>query len=403
MAKLFTYIVILSMLLIVTGCWDRVEIEERGFVIGAAIDITDGNKNEQSHGDLSNGGRKENYKLTYQFVVPGSFQGKGGGRSNGGVTGEKPYFNLTSEGKTIFQISRQMSNKIGRSPYLEHIKIMILSEELSKKGYLYDALDIFVRDHEMRRVAKVMITEGEAMNSLNVNARNEKLPIMFLESISENIQKTSSLVPPTNIGDLHSYLLKGTSFVVPRLVVDEYEANIIGAAIINSQDQKMVGTLNENETLGLNFITGEVKSAVLEFLMKDQYFAVEVKEAKSKITANDLVNNQMKFTIEINAEGNVGESYGNLDLLNPKVLSEIEEKSIKEIELLSNQVIEKLQKEYKTDVIGIGDNLKQEHYRTWETVKKDWDKGENYFSQCVIDVKVKFKIREIGASIETVK
>ncbi|MGN7299033.1 hypothetical protein [Ferdinandcohnia sp. SAFN-114] len=32
-----------------------------------------------------------------------------------------------------------MSNQIGRFPHLEHIKIVVLSEELAKNGYLYDA------------------------------------------------------------------------------------------------------------------------------------------------------------------------------------------------------------------------------------------------------------------------
>ncbi|MEK5443468.1 Ger(x)C family spore germination protein [Fredinandcohnia sp. FSL W7-1320] len=402
MAKLMKLSGILCILLSVTGCWDRVEIEERGFVIGAAIDTTEENPDD-SFENLPNNARKENYKLTYQYVVPASIQGSGGGQSEGGSAGGSPFFNVSSEGKTIFQITRQLSTQVGRSPYLQHVKIIVLSEELSKQGYLYDALDFFVRDHEMRRVAKVMVTNGKAIDALQVDPKNEPMPIMFLESITQNTVKTAKMLPPTNLGDVHENLLIGTSFVIPRLVVDNKNAAISGAAVFDSQDQKLVGTLNDKETIGLNFILGDIEGGVLEFLMKDQYFAVEVKQAKTKIVTNALDKNQMKFSIEINSEGNIGESYGNLNLLEPKVLAEIEKKAEQEIELIVNQVIEKLQKEYKVDVIRLGEHLKQDHYQVWESVKDDWDKGENYFSNSVIDLKVNFTLREIGSSVETVQ
>jgi len=186
-------------------------------------------------------------------------------------------------------------------------------------------------------------------------------------------------------------------------VINDQEAILSGAAVFDSQDQKMIGTLNGKETLGLNFITGEAESAVLEFYMKDQYFAVEVKEVKSKMTADVLADRKMKCTIQINAEVNIGETNGNLNVLNPKILAEVEKKTEEDIERLINQVIEKVQKEYKADVIGVGDTLREQHYRKWETVKENWDKGENYFSQSEIVVKVNFTIREIGASLETVQ
>lgn len=401
MGKIGGGLLVMVLLLSLAGCWDRVEIEERGFVIGAAIDVA----NDQERDLNYEGRRKEDYRLTYQLVVPGNLQGNtGGGKQSGdGASGEKPYLNLTSEGKTIFQITRQMSAETSRTPYLQHLKIILLSEELAKKGYLYDALDIFVRDHEMRRAAKVMITEGDAKKAMEINAQNDKLPVMFINFISENNKKTASFLPFTNIGEIQSYLLKGNSFVVPRIFVVDKNAKILGAAVFNSEDQKMIGTLNEKETLGLNFITDEVKSTAIEFMMKDHYVAVEIKSAKSKIKVNDSNLDQINFNIEIEAEGNVGESFGNQKLVKPSTISKFEEKTSNEIEQIVLRTIEKVQKEYKADVLGLGDHLKDEHYQTWTKLEKDWDRGKNYFEKSKIDVQVKFKIRQIGASIETVK
>lgn len=399
MAKLLKLSGILFILLSLTGCWDRVEIEERGFVVGLAIDTT-----EENSGESPEGVRKENYRLTYQFVVPSSFQGNGtSGQADGGSSGGNPYLNVTSEGKTIFQITRQLSTRLSRSPFLQHVKIIVLSEQLARQGYLYDALDLFVRDHEMRRAAKVMVTDGEARDALNIDPKIEPIPIMFLEAITQNTVKTARMLPPTNLGEVHENLLMGTSFVVPRLVVKDKQADISGAAVFDAHDQRMLGTLDEKETIALNFIHSDVTGAVIEFLVKNQYFAVEIKDAKNKITVNNLDKNRMKFSLEINSDGNVGESYGNLDLLDRKALREIENNAKNEIERLITHVIEKLQQEFNADVIGLGEHLKQEHYRKWESVKDNWEKGENYFSKAEVEVKVNFKLREIGSSIETVK
>ncbi|MEH7344176.1 Ger(x)C family spore germination protein [Bacillus sp. JJ1532] len=401
MGKIGKSLLVTVLVLLLAGCWDRVEIEERGFVIGAAIDTA----NDQESDIKIEGKRKENYRLTYQFVVPGNIQGNssGGKQTNNGASGDKPYLNLTSEGKTIFQITRQMASETSRIPYMQHLKVILLSEELAQKGYLYDALDIFVRDHEMRRAAKVVITEGEAKRALEINAQNEKLPIMFINSISENVKKSARFLPFTNIGEIHSDLLKGKSFVVPRIFVNEKDARISGAAVFNSEDLKMIGTLNERETLGLNFIIGEVKSASIDLVMDDQFVTVEIKSGKSNMKASVSDLDQIQFIIELEAEGNVGESFGNQKLANPSTIATFEEETSKEIEQIILQTIEKVQKEYKADVLGLGSHLKEEHHQTWTKLEKDWDRGKNYFEKSKIDVQVKFKIRQIGASIETVK
>ncbi|USK70825.1 Ger(x)C family spore germination protein [Peribacillus asahii] len=404
MDKVYRSISIFCLLFLVTGCWDQNEIEERGFVIGTAIDMVKG-QTDDSVGEMSEEERKEKYKLTYQFVVPGNFigGGSGGGQSGGGASEGKPFLNLTAEGTSIHQITRKMAAETSRKPYLEHINLIVLSEELARKGHLKDAMDFFVRDHEMRRVAKVMVAEGEARKVLEINPQHEKMPVLFIDSLSENIVKHGTSLSPINIGDVHSYLLKGNSFVIPRIVIKDNKGIILGAAMFNSQNQEMIGTLNESETLGLNFITEKVESAVLEFLMNGQLVAFEIKGAKSKIEADVSDKDQIKFTVKINVDGNVGEVYGDVALKNRSVLSEIEEKTAKEIERIINGVIDKVQKKYKVDVFELGAYLKQEHYKTWKQVNKEWDKGENYFSKSVVDVQVRVDVRQIGASIKMVK
>jgi len=104
-----------------------------------------------------------------------------------------------------------------------------------------------------------------------------------------------------------------------------------------------------------------------------------------------------EFTVNVNVEGNIGESYSEIDLLDPQVIREVEHGVDEKIQALMYGVLDKLQKQYKADAIGLSDYLNENHYRTWQKIKNDWDRGEQLFSKCRVMVKVNTKMRIIGA------
>ncbi|HEY4392360.1 MAG TPA: Ger(x)C family spore germination protein, partial [Paenibacillus sp.] len=76
-----------------TGCWDRVEIDERGFVVGVGIDIPD--EQEQGAAEEGNGFAERDYLVTYQLVVPSRLKRAGSSGSS-----DQSYFNITLRGDT---------------------------------------------------------------------------------------------------------------------------------------------------------------------------------------------------------------------------------------------------------------------------------------------------------------
>ncbi|GJM81154.1 hypothetical protein HMSSN139_36500 [Paenibacillus sp. HMSSN-139] len=182
MRRVRGWLLALSLAVFTTGCWDRVEIEERGFVVGAGIDLAEEEEAE-----------KGRYMLTFQFVIPGGLQAKEGGSKNGKSA---TFFNLSSSANTMFTAARDMSFLTSRSPYLQHLRMILISEEMAASGDLANALDLFLRDHEMRRATKIMVTEGEARKLLETNPKNEKLPVMYFESTALNPTKSSRIYPP---------------------------------------------------------------------------------------------------------------------------------------------------------------------------------------------------------------
>jgi len=369
----------LAMLLFLTGCWDRIEIEERGFVVGTAIDAGDS-------GD---------YLLTFQFAVPAAMQATTDSSSGSGQGG-KSYHNVSVEGRTLFKATRRMSDEVSRPPYLEHNKIIIISERVARAGKVEEVLDLFIRDPEMRRAARVMVAVGEAREMLDAKPLFEKLPVEYINSTSENPDKSESILPPTNIGQLHRYLLEEHSYSIPKVTKQNGMVKLNGAAVFNV-DNRLKGFLNAEETSGRNFFSGTLKAGALELLIDDKPVVFEVKKANRKIRANVTDRENPVFDVDVAIEGNVGESYTKANVLESRMISAIEEKAAEKVKSIMNGALVKAQRDYKSDILGFSDNLNENHYHVWKALKNDWDKGKCLFSRARVNIHVKAKLRIIGA------
>lgn len=389
----------LALLVLTAGCWDRVEIEERGFVVGVAIDVPKSpQKPEQKQAGLEKNPRgNARYAVTYQFVVSGKLQSASG--SNSPAPGQA-YLNLTSEGETLIDIDKQLAGRTSRFPYYEHLKVIAISEELARNEHEFArVLDFFLRDPEMRRSAKVFVAAGEARDILNVEPSNEKLPVMYINSVSENSVKNARILPETKLGEIHEYLLGQRSFVVQRIMSaeDKHEVKLEGAAVIRGVNSQLAGMLGPEETEGLNLLTGKFRTGIVKAEVKNNLVACDLSIKKRTIDADVSDPEHIRFRIRIEAEGTLGESFEqSLDVLKRKSIGLVEQAAEREIVRMTKAAIRKLQHDFQADAMGLGANLHQNHHTVWKQVGRDWEKGKRYFTQCEIQVEPRVIIRRTG-------
>lgn len=386
-----------------TGCWDQIQIEERGFVIGVAIDKPSSEQARQKANAEAPDRPKGKHRVvaTQQFVIPGGIAGGGKGGGNQGGSGEA-YLNLTSEGDSLLEIARTLASRTSRSPFYQHMKLVIVSENIAKtKGLFADVLDFFLRDPESRRSVKVMVAEGEAKKIIEVKPKNEKLPVMYINSVSENIEKNGRMLPESRIGEVHEYLLRPASFVLPRVTADDKEVKVAGAAVFHGYNNLMAGYLGEEETEGLNFLTGQLKGGMLKIPVHDNMVSFNIRGAKRKIVVESADQEHLRFAITIQCEGNVAESFERIDYMEEKIIETIQDKLAREVERLCYDTIEKVHKHMKADVLGLGLHLKQNNRALWKQVKGEWDHGQNFFAKSDIKVKAKVYVRNFGEIIKS--
>ncbi|GGA76048.1 Ger(x)C family spore germination protein [Ornithinibacillus halotolerans] len=342
-------------LIMLTGCWDAVNIEERGFILGMAIDLAE---EKDANG---------NYQLllTNQFAVPSGL----GTPSGGG--GGKGFMNITESGYSIYSMAQDLANQTNKLPFFEHLKVIIISKEVASKPQLFaNVMDVFIRNRDTRRGIKVIIAKEKAMDLLNIQPEIEKIPIRFIDRILENSLKKTGEMKPVRVGDIHEYLLNKSSFVLSEVSPNDTKINFDGGVVYKGDSSKVDGSLTLDEMLGYELIIGEKVRGPIEVNYNDKLtvYSIIASKSKIKIDAKEPENITINVTIEL--EGEMQETFGTVLLQKKGVIQEIEQLVIKKVEKLVKDTITKAQEELKADIFGFGDNLNKFHHHTWEKVKK---------------------------------
>lgn len=375
-------IVIMLVAVSISGCSELAEIEERGFVVGAAYDIV---KKKQSNPIM---------KGTYQVVLPQVTQqgGQGGGNSNN-------YINVSAKADSVFEQIRIIAKKISRTLFFPHIQVIIFSEELLSNPYiLQNTLDVYIRNHEMRRNIRLFVSEKNAEAVLNQSAKPENLPAQYIDMLAEHPPKNAQMVEAARIGDVQEKIISKRSFVLPILKLTKQGIQMEGAALFRGKDNKYVGMLNGEQTMGMNYLIGKKFGGFFTIRKKNQLFTYEIHKLQRNIKVFTEDTMQPEFDVHLSLEGTLAELHfsNHKQLINEKNL---EKEISKEIKKHIQKSIKLIQKKYKVDVLELGEVYKRHNYKEWKKISKNWDQGKNYFSDAQVNVHVHSIIEHSGSSL----
>lgn len=375
--------VILSTLFL-SGCWDKEELKEIGIVGALAIDK-----------DLETG----EFIITSQILNPTA-------ESSQNPSPGKPFILETATGKTVFEALRKTNQMVDRKSFYAHNKVIIISEDIAKEG-LISVLDSFYRGKEIRGYVWICIAKGtnarKILEAENVGVSD--IPANFLKNILEQSSSHLNSVSTDLLTFYKDALEAGTNPVAGVLLLEKKEKDkhsqksnirLSSAAMFNKD--KLIGLLNESETRGYRWITGDIKTGVLSLptdLQEGKYVSVDVIKQNAKIVP-EVKGKQLSFSIHITETGKVTEQQATVQFNESKqqihFLEALEEENKKVIEEEVNQVIKKAQS-LQTDIFGFGSALYKKYPDTWNQVKDEWPEK---FAEIPYSLHVKVNITSSG-------
>ena len=362
--KYLKLLLVIVILIPMTGCYNYRELNDLG--ITGAIGITKEN---------------DEYKLIIEVLKT----------EKSGEKAEMPKFVIfESTGKTIQEAVRRSILESAKRLYANHLYILVIDENLAKEG-INDIMDLFFRDPESRKQFYVLISKSDIHELLDTNSLLETVNSKsIVDRLESNDKYLNNIVPLTFSRLLSIYVNPNKEMVMPtiKLVDNKTEQKdlpnkkiIIDNTAIFKND-KLVGYINNEESLYYNLILNDVKDSVLSVPYKDSYMTIEINNSDTKINVKNK-----NFKINIKLIGNIAEINSNVNLTDPNSINEIEkvyEKNIKDNIL---NLINKITNEYNTDIFGFKNLIYKKDY-------KNFNKNlelKDYKYEISINVNLKYK------------
>ncbi|MFC6040579.1 Ger(x)C family spore germination protein [Paenisporosarcina macmurdoensis] len=378
--------------LVLTGCWDKRELDELAITMAIGVDESD-----------------VGYLVTAQVVVPLEVSIKGN-------TGNSPITQFRAEGETIFEAIRKLAKIVPREIYPGHLRMLVISDTVAEKG-IGEIVDYFSRNWEMRSDFYVVVAkEMTAQEILNVSTAIETIPANSMFNMLNVAQETWSSTRGIHINDLISDIGSGGKEAVVtgiEVIGDEelgsskknVETITPGARLrlldlgVFKED-KLVGWLTEEESIGYNKVTNQVKSSVTTLSCPEGgTIAIELIRAHSKIKAK-IINGTPEVEVKIKTEGNIAEVDCQLDLMKVENITMLEKLYSEKVKEKMQKSITTLQKDFNADIFGFGEAVHRADAKVWKKLEPNWDQE---FSELQVNIKVDAKITQFGVIVNPVK
>ena len=369
-------ILILTLIPLMTGCYNYQELNNLSIVTGTSIE-------------------KENdkYKITIQVVNPK--------KNDDARSSSQPAFITYSQvSDTLQEAYRNIILTSSRRIYGSHINILIISEDIAEND-IRETIDFIFRNPEIRKEFYVLLSKTPSklleLNTpiTNISSSNIK------DTLTADAIHLAASKQVTYNQMMNMYLNPNLEIVLPTIEIigedtkgddidnlkhtdPKTDYKLTGLAVF--KENKILTTLKDKEAIVYNIITNNINNTILKYeCEKDKYIANKISEIS---TSTEIEPKTNKLKIKLNGTAAISEIHCNYDLTNPKTIKEIEKNINKQITKDTNNIIKKFQN-LNTDIFGFKDIYYKNNYKEFQNIKNNYDET---FKNMQLEIKSNIKI-----------
>jgi spore germination protein KC len=371
------HLLLFSSLLMITGCWSRIEVNDRAFVTGMYIDRSD------------NG----SYEVSLGFPLPNRM---GGGQSPGVPSGGNPYTILTKTAESIPVAIREIRSDLSREITWGHCRVIVVGKQAAEYG-IDTLLEFVAREPNFHTKSYLMVAPGKARDVTELTPVFERLPAEVLREFSKR-----KVTLDTNVKDFLEASASGGDMIAGLLTIGQTKmlsekgkestwVGTDGAALFKMG--KMIGTLDvTGMRVGL-WLKGKMKSSLISLKSPSDGKPMSFIILSSRASIKPFIDGEkIGFHIKIEAEDDIYSSESDMDLTDPKEIIRIQE-------LLSEQLKRRITRTlYKTqdmgvDVFQFGRRLDWRYPKVWSKHKDQWHVD---YKMCTFIVDTNVHVKRTG-------
>ncbi|KHF40409.1 Ger(x)C family spore germination protein [Halalkalibacter okhensis] len=375
----------LSLLVVLTGCWDRKELDRVSLVTGLALEISE----------------DDAFSLTIEAINASELNDQ----MSEGMT---PTITYELQGLTMAELLKKMNMGITRELNFSHTRTLIVDEKVAKEG-LSKFLHFLEKGGQFRNDFQIIVARGvKATDIITTTYPIEKVPSMKMYEQFTTIEENWGGYPQSALTDFVFALTSPGRHPVAAAVtirgdpskghnVDdnrELDLNALieydGMAMFHKD--RLVGFLSVEETRNYMWTQDLDQTTATAPCGELGYFALQVYNSHTKVTAN-YEKGVPNFTVRIIIEGDIHDNQC-ADGLDEISTYEKYQKLMKEqLEEKVKSTITLVQEKYGVDVFGFGEHLSKQQYKKFKELKDNWDEE---FKRAKINVDATVYIRRDG-------
>lgn len=379
----------LSCALALTGCWDRIEVNDLAIVQGIALDhAPDGH-----------------VEVTISIPVPSEITPPGA--TGGGAQLGPPATNKSAVGRTVTEAVIRLQEKLSRRIYWAHNAVILIGEDLARDG-IGPVLDFFTRNRQSRLNSVIAVTTGKARDvlastlpvELNVPTGIQEMERLHLAPfadvktflqmmLGEGIEPTTSLVHVVTGGAPQPGTLQLPSGQQSER--DPAQPAVFGAAVFKGD--RLVTMLSEREAAGILFAKGQFGPLFIPVSVdQDRWVGMRLLRYTSRYRPR-LEGDQLRMEVHVSVEAELLENKAGVDADDPRVIKLLERELEKTIGATIRSTVTKMQDEAQADIFGFGAAVRRRLPTLWREISASWDE---IFARLPVDIEVKAAILRTG-------
>ncbi|HEU4964160.1 MAG TPA: Ger(x)C family spore germination protein [Bacilli bacterium] len=366
-----------------TGCWDRIEINDVAIVMATSFDKT----------------KDGQYSVAVQMAIPGNMGGSSGG-GGGGSSGQKPYYVDSDVGKTIREANDRLQARLSRRLYFAHRRILVVGDELAREG-IREIFDVVARVPENRLTANMVIAKGEGVELLRAQPQFEQFSAEAMREIVE-----SEAVVNARLKDVaHDLGQTGFDPLIPYMdVVNQQggeekskEVQVVGYA--QFRDDKMVDSFEGDAMKGIAWLRPHFHpySATIGD-KKIGKATLQLYKGETKIDPI-LKKDHVHFNVRVEARAYGLEALSSMDLARDENVRRLEKALDKQVHASIETALNQM-KDKQTDVAGLGMLVSRNYPGIWtDKLSKNW---HEQIPKITATIQVDTRISRIGQITENI-
>lgn len=376
--------------ILLTGCWDKIEIDRKIFISTIAIDpgVEADNKSDlksiNPNDPFQQRVQQKKLKITYAYPEATELgPGKSGTAKNNFIT---------ADASSMQDAVTQAAGKSSRSIEFGETRLVMLSSAILEKPELFkEILDYFARTPNLNKMMQIMVTEGKAEDFIKLNPPMEKNIEAYLSGLVEETKRNATILPVT-LNEFLVLINQNGNAILPKISMEreKNEINLSGIGLIKNYSLK--GYLTPVEVSDLELMRGKLRGGTRTVYVQGHpiNFNIEDIERKIKLTSS---KNKLQFNINIRMEGSLQEFYAEKEVFSKNKLNEIQKYFDKSTSTECEIIAKMLQQHFVVDPIGLREYVEKFEPKVWNTVKDRWEES---YKTATINVNVDTKIRRIG-------